>query len=277
MKRSNIGWADYSGGDCNFVTGCTAVSPGCEHCYARAIYERFGRNFDEVTVHPEKLERLAKTQFGTDNKRGHGSRPVVFVCDTGDLFHPDVPSDFVLQSFEVMGLRQDVDWVVLTKRPQIMRETLRLPHFCGCSPLNIWMGVTVENQAMAEQRLPILLGAWGRKAFVSVEPMLGPVDFTAVEWDGRTTMNVLEGAGVTTKGGMMGQSIPNCYCKGLDWVIVGAESGPHRREFQVQWANDLWEQCLGAGVPMFAKQDSGLYPGVPLLLDGKHEVKEWPR
>lgn len=258
MKRSKIGWADYSGGDLNFVTGCTAVSEGCRHCYALAVYERFGLDFGKVRVHPDKLARLAKMQFGSDNKRGHHSKPLVFVCDTGDLFHPDVPTDFIIQAFEIMASRKDVDWVVLTKRPQMMRETL-FGHigqwYLGGGDYfpNIWMGVTAENQEMVNQRLPILLDAWPGKTFVSVEPMLEAMDLEQY---------------------LVGNTQSYQH---LRWVIVGAESGPHRREFQISWARELWQQCCDNGVPFFGKQDSGLRPGEPLLFPGNSGVVwEWP-
>jgi protein gp37 len=286
MKRSAIGWADYSGGDCNFVTGCGPISPGCEHCYARAIYERFGKNFDEVRVHEDKLSRLAKTKFPQEgNKRGYQKRPVVFVCDMSDLFHPDVPTDFVARVFEMMAKRQDVVWAILTKRPQMMAERLstgmvkdvnyRTIGFHREYLPNVWLGVTVEDQARAEQRIPVLLRSWKGTTFVSVEPMLEPVDFWNVAFGPLTTMNVLEGVGTTSAGGMRGQSIPNCHCKKLDWVICGAESGPNRRDFQVSWASELKQQCQESGVAFFGKQDSGLRAGRPLLFRG-YEVHEWP-
>ena len=253
MKRSNIGYVDYSGGDCNFISGCTAISPGCAHCYARAIYDRFGRNFDEVRVHPDKLARLANTGFPPfDNKRGPYAHALVFVVDMGDLFHPDVPNSFVIDAFDVMRHRTTVDWVILTKRPQIMAETLALPYFRDFRPSNIWMGVTAENQAMADQRIPVLLDTWAGRCFVSVEPMLEAMDLGQY---------------------LVGNARSYQH---LRWVIAGAESGPHRREFRASWARELWQQCQDNGVSFFAKQNSGLHPGTPLYLDGR-EVKEWPR
>jgi len=96
MKQSAIGWTDFSGGDLNFVTGCTPVSEGCKNCYAKAIYERFGRDFD-VTIHPQNIMALRRHDWPKwSPKRGPGYKPMAFVCDTGDLFHENVSSPFCL-------------------------------------------------------------------------------------------------------------------------------------------------------------------------------------
>lgn len=234
IKPSAIGWTDYSGGDLNFVSGCTPVSEGCQNCYARAIYERFGRDFGKVTVHHGKLLRLSYQQFGRSVKTS-SPRPMCFVCDTGDLFHEVVPSDFIRDALGIMGRRPDVIWQVLTKRPE------RLAEFLDCFAHNVWMGITAENQRRLDERLPHL-AQWPGTKFISVEPMLEPV----------------------TLGGQH-----------VDFVICGAESGPNRRPFDVAWAEALYDECREAGIPFFAKQDSALRPGAPLLIHGK-EVREWP-
>lgn len=251
MKTSNISWTDYSGQDLNFVSGCTPVSEGCEHCYARAIYKRFGRDFETVKIHEDKLERLACAKFPEHSpKRGEGHRPMAFVCDTGDLFHDSVPEDFIMHALEVMESRPDVIWQVLTKRPARMRDIVRMGAPGGILRENIWLGVTAENQARADERIPLLLDTPAAVRFVSVEPMLGPVDLR----------RYLRGA------------------QHLSWLICGAESGPRRRPFDAQWARDLWVYCHAAKVPFFGKQDSGLRPGVPLLVgDGDTVIHEWPQ
>ncbi len=240
--RSAISYVHYSGNDLNFITGCTPVSEGCAHCYARAIYERFGRDFSVVQTHPDKLKRLLTARFDMG-----GVRPRCFVCDTSDVFHPAVPADFIVQAFEVMAARKDVDWLVLTKRVDRMVDVLFGEEgnwYLGGGDYipNVWMGVTAENRRWADERIPILLGAWSGRTWVSVEPMLGPVNLPA--WN-------------------------------LSWVVCSAESGPHRRPFDPAWAKALYEQCKAAGIPFYSKQGSGLRPGVPLLIDGK-EVKEFP-
>jgi protein gp37 len=239
--RSAIAWTDYSGGDANFVTGCTPISEGCRNCYAKAIYERFGKDFGQVQVSFEALDRLARWKPKPPWKHG---RPMCFVCDTGDLFHDDVPAVFIEQAMDTMRGRSDVDWQVLTKRPARMLEWWGQTY--GYLPDNVWLGVSVENQARADERIPLLLRMPAAVLFISFEPMLGPIEL-------------------------------NAWLPKLDWVICGAESGPNRRPFDVEWAVDLYEQCREVGVAFFGKQNSGLRPGVPLELPGYGVVQEWPR
>ena len=266
MKVSRIGWTDYSGGPLNFVRGCTPVSEGCENCYARAIYERFGRDFTQVTIDEGAwagLDRLTLPQDG--NKRGPHSRPMAFVCDTGDLFHEDVPRSVQYQVVYTMIRRPDITWQILTKRAERMRAFVK-NEIEGPLPPNVWLGVTCENQARADERIPILLDTPAAVRFVSVEPLLAPVDLR-------------ERLGAWAKGGAFRDDLGQQHhhaIRGLDWVICGAESGPHRRPFDVTWALDLYEQCKAAEVPFFYKQGSALRPGQEDALPGVGQVKEWP-
>jgi len=253
MKPSKIGWTDFSGGDLNFVTGCTPVSDGCKNCYARRIYERFGRDFSRVTFHADKLARLRRKRFPKYSpKRGGSHKPMAFVVDTGDLFHPDVTDEQVEAAFRVMIERDDVVWQVLTKRAERMQSLLSFWHGIGTYPLyyppNIWLGVTVENQRCADERIPLLIDTPAAVKFISVEPMLEAISL-----------------------------IPHlASLHEIDWIICGGESGPDRRPFDVRWAADLYEQCRRVGVYFFGKQDSNLYPGKPLVLPGYGVVHEWP-
>jgi protein gp37 len=245
VKTSPIGWTDYSGGALNFVTGCTPVSAGCAHCYARAIYRRFGRDHSVVTTHPDKLYQLAGMLFPAHSpKRGPGHRPMAFVCDTGDLFHEAVPYAFLFDAFVRMERETAVTWQVLTKRAKRMHDILNTGTPGKLLSRHVWLGVSVEDQATADERIPLLLDTPAAVRFVSVEPMLGPVSLAG-------------------------------HPRGIDWVICGAESGPDRRPFDVAWAADLYRECREAGVAYFGKQASGLRPGTPLLIDG--EVRQgWP-
>ena len=294
MRTSAIGWTDHSGGDLNMVTGCTPVSRGCDHCYGRAIYERFGRDYGTVTCHEDKLERLWRARFSEFSpKRGAPHRPMAFLCDTGDLFHEEVPETFVARVFALMLRRPHVTWQVLTKRPARMRDLLGNSRSfwmllgawndrLGGGPIiwpadYVWLGVSVEDQATADERVPLLLDTLAAVRFVSVEPMLGPVD---LRWSIHTSR--------CSACGQWWDYNPiyctNCSGHGvtvdrqpvLDWVVAGFESGLNRRPGDERWALDLREQCREAGVPFFGKQTSGLRPGVPLLLDGV-TVHEWPR
>ena len=255
MKISKIGWTDFSGSGCpslNFATGCTPVSAGCAHCYAKAIYQRFGRDFTP-TFHPEKLEALVRQRFPEYSpKRGAPHKPMAFLCDTGDLFHETVPMYVQWTALNLMVRRQDLAWQVLTKRGRNMAAVVRayvMGHgkgLMGHGPLppNIWLGVSVEDQAIADERIPLLLDTPAAVRFVSVEPCLSAVDLSPL-------------------------------MPGIDWLVVGAESGPHRRPFDVAWATALYHQCQDADVPFFGKQASGLRPGEPLIIDGQLR-QEWP-
>jgi protein gp37 len=262
MKRSAISWCDFSGGDLNWLTGCQKVSEGCRFCYAEAIYKRFGRDFSILTFDSRKLGRALRACYPQDgNVRGPHSRPLCFPCDTSDFFI-EGPCAFIQKyAIEWIGQREDVDWAILTKRPEKIPGDIAWPD-------NVWLGVTAENQEMADKRIPLLLATSAKVKFVCVEPMLGPVD--------------------------LGRSMPcGYYCDedhghvdhafwsagkrtGIDWVICGGESGPKRRPFQKPWASALYAECLDAGAPFFFKQGSGLRPGSDATLGG-HVIQEWPR
>jgi len=263
MGKSKIAYCDYSGGDLNFVLGCTPVSAGCANCYARRIYERFGKDFSKVTIYPEKLERLLKWRPKPPYKRGAGSRPLALVVDMGDLFHCLVPDEFIRHAFDIMADRSDVDWLVLTKRATKMRHLL----IDWCPAENVWLGVTVENQDNL-WRIDELLKTPAALRWVSMEPMLGPIDMEP--YLGPVHVNSL---------GVRPRNNWDYWSAGLDWVVIGAESGPDRkrRPLKWDWAWEVLEVGRREGVPVFLKQDSAPHPGRPLLDRDGHEVKEWPR
>jgi protein gp37 len=278
MRQSRISWCDLSSGDFNLVTGCTPVSPGCDHCYARAIYHRYDKDFSQVQTHEDKLTRLLKVKRWPEvSRRGAGHKPLVFICDTGDLFHPSVPASFIIFAFDVMAAQTAVDWAVLTKRPERIREVLfgkEGDWYLGGGDYipNIWLGVTAENQAMADERIPYL-EEWQGIRWVSVEPMLGPVDLSEyLLWE--------TCAGETKEprpGTIGGQPYRVARMRPwLQWVVCGAESGAQRRAFDVGWALELASDCTSHGVPVFYKQGSGVWPGMHDELPGCGQVHEWP-
>ncbi len=250
-NKTGISWCDATW---NPVMGCTPVSEGCANCYARAMLRHYAglrgwpENPDAVTTFPERLEQPLRWRKARR----------IFVCSMSDLFHERVPFEFIAEVFDAMSSCRDLAFFVLTKRPARAVRWLWWvdEYWPGDSnfgwareagygwPPNIWLGVTAENQARADERLPLLVNDLLGRRFVSVEPMLEPVDLTA-------------------------------WLPCLDWVICGAESGPQRRPFNARWARDLRDQCRAARVPFFGKQGSGLRPGAPLLIDGS-EVRELP-
>ena len=275
MKPSAISWTDFSGGDLNFVTGCTPVSEGCANCYARRIYERFGRDFSQVTFHEDKLRRLWRKEFPQYSpKRGAPHKPMAFVVDTGDLFHDSLGFDGIMWAFDMFAYRQDVIWQVLTKRPERMYQEVE--HWCEGNedkldmlPANVWLGVTAENQERADERIPLLLKTPAAVRFVSVEPMLGPVVLSDKALVGTGQKGVISWPGGE-------EYVIWNRANAVDWVICGAESGPNRRPFDVQWAVDLYEQCREVCLPFFGKQDSDMRPGKLLVLGDYGVVQKWP-
>ena len=226
MKRTRIEWTDMTW---NPITGCSPVSEGCENCYALRMAIRLkgrcGYPKDDpfrVTYHEDRI----LDPFGW-------TKPLrIFVCSMSDLFHPLVKYDWVEAVFETIRRNERHRFLVLTKRPERMRAYLStMPHL----PSNAWLGVTAENQARADERIPILLDIPAAKHFVSVEPMLERVDLA----------EFLPGDKWFASEHFM--SYP------LDWVICGGETGPAARPIHPDWARSLRDQCQEANVPFFFK------------------------
>lgn len=249
--KTGIQWCDSTW---NPVVGCTKVSQGCKLCYAKTLHDRrhkahlagkavapqYSKAFEVVQLKPE---RLGAPLSWREPRR-------VFVNSVSDLFHEDVPDWFIDQVFVVMALAQRHTFQILTKRADRMARYLRArdrveeiyaqwstvsgsaPELPAWPLPNVWLGVSVENQQAADKRIPLLLHTPAAVRFLSCEPLLGRV-------------NVLE-------------SIPLASAGGLDWVIIGGESGKGARRFELNWAEFLIDQCRGAGVAVFMKQIGAL-------------------
>jgi protein gp37 len=219
---SKIEWTDKTW---NPVTGCTKVSQGCKHCYAERMYERFHGpgSFKNVICHQDRLTIPM-----------HWKKPsMIFVNSMSDLFHEDVPFEFIDAVFSVMS---DIDWhiyQVLTKRAERMVEFYKWKHDEFGIPWkpkdNVWLGVSVENQKAMEDRVPLLLQVEATVRFLSCEPLLGPVELPVDYSDGSVC---------------------------IDWVICGGESGPGARAIHPDWVRSLRDQCARSTVPVpfFFKQ-----------------------
>lgn len=253
MAETKIEWADRVW---NPITGCSKISEGCQHCYAERMSKRLaGRcgydkdNPFKVTFHKDKLDDPLRWR--------KPSR--IFVCSMGDLFHKHIPEIEVLQIFSIMAECPQHTFMVLTKRPERMEEILTSPTVSddvwlrtstgindekSTWPLpNVWLGVTAENQARADERIPILLQTPAAKRFVSVEPMLGPVDLNRYLYPQRLC-----------DGHAAWQCDDECPRRpGLDWVICGGETGPGARPVHPDWARLMRDQCVAAGTPFFFK------------------------
>jgi protein gp37 len=202
----------------NPVRGCTKISPGCKHCYA----ERFAERFRGVKGHPFELGfdlRLVPEKL---HEPWHWKRPQrIFVNSMSDLFHDDVPLPYIKRVFAVMNHADWHQYQVLTKRAERLQDvSSQLPW----AP-HIWMGVSVENRDHL-WRIDHLRTTEAHIKFLSVEPLLGPL--------GKISL------------------------RGIDWVIVGGESGPGARPMEASWVNDIKEQCLRASVAFFFKQWGGV-------------------
>lgn len=247
---THIEWTDATWSP---VTGCTRVSPGCVNCYIdwAPPFRIEGRHFTDrdgnrshaigattgVRLHPDRLD------WPLRKRSWRGKR--VFVCSLADLFHDDVPDEYIARVFAVMALTPEVTYQVLTKRPARMRALLASGTFAGMVwrdvddlswPLpNVWLGVTVEDQERADRRIPILLDTPAAVRWLSCEPLLGPVNL------GRAVGTYYGGD-------------PREDESGIDWVVVGGESGPGARPMHPDWARSLRDQCRDAGVPFLFKQ-----------------------
>jgi protein gp37 len=210
--KSRIEWTEQTW---NPVTGCTNVSPGCKHCYARIFAERLKamgvRGYENgfaVTLQHDRL--------GEPLKR---LRPTVyFVNSMSDLFHEQVPFGFVRKILSVVQRTPQHRYQILTKRPERMARYFakrEVPH-------NAWLGVSVENRKHGLPRIEALRKVKAKVRFLSVEPLL--------------------------------ESLGDIDLAGIDWVIVGGESGPGARPMEPEWARTVRDQCTRAGVPFFFKQ-----------------------
>lgn len=212
--KSHIEW---TGSTWNPITGCTKISLGCKNCYAERMALRLQAmgqanyvNGFKLTTHPQAVEIPLKWKKPQS----------IFVNSMSDLFHRDVPTDFILKIFDVMNQAVWHRYQVLTKRSG---RLLELDNRLSWNP-NIWMGVTVES-AEYMHRIDDLRQTGASVKFLSLEPLLG--------------------------------SLPNLNLKDIDWVIVGGESGPGARVIQKSWVEEICEQCSVAGVPFFFKQWGG--------------------
>jgi protein gp37 len=214
-RKSNIEWTEMTW---NPVTGCTKISPGCKHCYAETMAKRlvamgaprYANGF-KVTLQDDLVDLPRKWKAPRK----------VFVNSMSDLFHPDIPLDFIQRVFKTMNECPQHVFQILTKRADRLLEVASALRWAP----NIWMGVSVENQNYAG-RVRLLQRVPAHVRFISVEPMLGP--------------------------------IPTLPLRGIHWVIVGGESGAGARPMKVEWVHNVFRQCRDRDVAFFFKQWGGV-------------------
>lgn len=245
MGKTRIEWCDLTWSP---ITGCTPISEGCENCYARKMANRFRGRFGypkddpfRPTFHPGRLDEPDKWK---KPRR-------VFVCSMGDLFHENITNKEIGEVWLKAFNNRKHTWIFLTKRIERLRwwseATSKMSWWpaenlwpecmwLGITAENlwpecIWLGVTAENQVRAAERIPVLLDIPAAVRWVSLEPLLGPVNLSP-------------------------------WVNQLQWVVVGAETGPGKRPMDLDWARSVRGQCLDAGIPFFFKKDS----------NGNHEL-----
>lgn len=243
--KSTIEWTEATW---NPVTGCSKVSPGCANCYAETLSLRYGYSklpwtpanaAENVVLHPERLRQPLKWRRSR----------LIFVNSMSDLFHELVPFDYIDRVFEIMEHSPQHTFQVLTKRPERQREYMSYrvkraamgnqdlgPPFESVLP-NVWLGTSIENDRWVT-RADDLRATWAAIRFLSLEPLLGP--------------------------------LPSLDLTGIDWAIVGGESGSGHRPIQAEWIRDLRDRCNVAGVAFFFKQWGGHTPKAGgRILDGR--------
>lgn len=267
-KDSKIQWTDNT---LNFWIGCQEVSPACDFCYAKT--QNLRRHWvDGWGPHGERR----RTQYWNDARRWNrmarelGVRLKVFSNSLSDFFDKAVDDKpWRGDAWSLIDECRDLDWLILTKRPQNIPNRLPAGWMSG-SPLkpwpHVWLGTTVENQEEADRRIPHLLAVPAAKHFLSCEPLLGPIRLDQLTRYGQTRAyidNALNGFQSNGYGGSYGPRI--------DWVIPGGETGPNARPPHPDWLRSLRDQCAAAGVPFFLKAWGDWAPL------GQFEAKGWER
>lgn len=273
-EKTGISWAESTW---NFLVGCTKVSPGCERCYAETLVNRFAgtssafpNRFDVVTIRSDKFLYLP---FKWREPRR------IFVNSLSDVFHEDVPDRLIAKAFAVMALTPRHTYELLTKRHARMRSLLNSAMFQAMVayeaghitierglahepsfefdatrwPLpNLWLGVSVEDQQWANIRIPALTATPAAVRWLSMEPLLGPVDLFG---DEETPGPAITRTGYQTRTDYgTGTEYDTEDQVDIDWVVVGGESGRGARRMAPEWIFDLWRQCENYLVPFHFKQ-----------------------
>lgn len=286
-ETTGIAWCDHT---FNTHWGCSHVSPGCVNCYAETLAKRYGndvwgksgdRRFFGDKHWNEPLKWNAKAER-------EGVRRRVFCGSMMDVFEDRADlSDAQYRLVDLIEATESLDWLLLTKRPENVENIVPWGH-AEPWPLNVWLGVSVEDQKRADERIPKLLEIPAAVRFLSCEPLIRPVNLERYLWlmgastggpwsDSSGRRRRTDGLGKPLPSGVGGQQISILPSSDIHWVIVGGESGPGRRPMEPEWTRAIWQQCRDAGVAFFGKQGSGPKSdqqyGMPAEV---FATREWP-
>lgn len=283
---------EWTGETWNFLGGCDEISPGCVNCYAKYIAHRLAQNpnkkiaakYRDTTKvigvgETKRVVWTAKMNFDEENLiiPLKTKKPTTYFISMSDLFYEEVKDEWIDKAFAVMALAKQHTFQVLTKRAQGMRdyfasvvglesraETIFREADAICRDLkrlkqifkfplpNVWLGVSVENQKAADERIPYLLETPAAVRFLSCEPLLGEVDLNDIRLSDATKINSLRGFKFIRDESF--RDVETYPFEKIDWVIVGGESGARARPFYLEHGLDIIRQCQNAGVPAFFKQ-----------------------
>lgn len=256
-KTTAISWTDAT---FNPWIGCTKVSAGCANCYAERDDSRrkwtpdgWGKGKPRKRTSASNWRNPIKWNAEAAKE---GKRLKVFCASLADIFDLEVPDEWRDDLFNLIGACRHLDWLLLTKRPEKAKEYLTTRRVFatlsgGWPWSNCWLGVSVEDQKTADERIPILLETPAALRWVSYEPALGPVDFTRLLEDDEAELDALVGLRYSTSQAF---AIPPRSISKLDWIIVGGESGANARPFDLEWAHKTIVQCRDARSACFVKQ-----------------------
>ena len=273
-ENSKIEWTDHT---FNPWDGCQKVGPGCDHCYAETRNARFagGTAINWGPAAPRRRTSPANWRKPLQWNKAHaeffaqhGRRQRVFCASLADVFDNAVDPAWRADLFDLIEKTRNLDWLLLTKRIRnvmpMISETAQRRFDLECIeaprlPDNVWLGATIVNQEEADRDIPKLLASPARVRFLSMEPLLGPVDIRSYMWPvcgwwKGPYNSYREAKAAGAECGLKRQALVSAHACFIDWVIVGGESGHGARPMHPDWALSLRDQCAAAGVPFLFKQ-----------------------
>lgn len=267
-ENSKIEWTHHT---FNPWVGCTKISPACDNCYAEEWDKRYegGKHWGAKAERRRTSEKNWNMPLKWNSvAERYGVRLRVFCASLADVFDNQVPEEWRVDLFNLIRATPELDWLLLTKRPQNIAKML--PPDWGDGYKNVWLGTTVENQMEADRRIPHLLKVSATVRFLSCEPLLGHLDLS--HWVPQKNFYMArckeclfhESSEFFNGDEDSGPDCPKCFSQDvecdapcIDWVITGGESGSHHRHSDPEWFRSLRDQCVASGVSFLFKQWGG--------------------